>query len=414
MSTLTQVVTRTQPKSFASRIQRLGTEAAFHVAAQSREWATKGFEIYPFHLGDLNFSTPQNIIEAAIRSLYDGKTGYSPVEGILPLRKAIAEEIGFKRDVYYTPSNVSIQPGGKPIIGKFLQAVMQEGDEVLYPNPGYPIYESQIDYYGGIAVPYKYVQSDSGFILDLDLIEHMITDRTKIFIYNNHNNPFGSDSSEQEMEALAEIAIKYNLWVLSDEAYFDITYDTHPRSIVSIPGMLERTVILYTASKKYAMTGWRVGAAIGPERLIQIINKLNSNIEACTAHFSQWALLEALEGDQKGCKDILKELKIRRNKAVQCLNNIKGIQIKHPNSTFYLFVDVSEIMKRKGISNLEKLRTEALQKTGVSFCIREHFGRSEHNHNEFYLRLAYGGIDLNKIEEGLHKLKELFEDTYKH
>ena len=233
----------------ATRINRLGTETAFAVSAQARKWAAKGNKVYPFHLGDINLSTPLNIVEAANKYIVDGKNGYCPAEGILPLREVLADDVGIKRGVHFGPENVSVQPGGKPTIGKFIQAVMNPGDEVLYPNPGYPIYESQIEYHGGIAVSYRYDETDTGFAIDIEKLKTSVTDKTTALIYNNYNNPISAESSREEMEALAQIAIKYDLWVLSDDAYYEMLYDTKPQSIVNIPGMQERTVILYTFSK---------------------------------------------------------------------------------------------------------------------------------------------------------------------
>ncbi|RMF10534.1 MAG: aminotransferase class I/II-fold pyridoxal phosphate-dependent enzyme, partial [Candidatus Neomarinimicrobiota bacterium] len=299
----------------ADRLHRLGTETAFAVSAQAADWAAKGHKVYPFHLGDINLPTPENIVEATIRAIRDGKTGYCPGIGILPLREALAEDVGARRGVQYRAENVAIQPGGKPVIGKFISAVMNPGDEVLYPNPGYPIYESQIEFQGGVAVPYGYVETEDGFAIDLEALKDSITERTRILIYNNYQNPISAESSREEMEALAELALEHDWWVLSDEAYYEIRYGGTPRSIVALPGMQERTVILYTFSKKYAMTGWRLGAAIGPESVIQIISKLNTNHESCSNHFIQWAMIEALQGDQSGPRNILEELRRRRDAA---------------------------------------------------------------------------------------------------
>ena len=201
----------------ARRIDRLGTETAFAVSALAREWAAKGNKVYPFHLGDINLSTPQNIVDAANRYIVDGKNGYCPSEGILPLREALSEDVGSKRGVSYTPENISVQPGGKPTIGKFIQAIMNPGDEVLYPNPGYPIYESQIEYHGGTAVPYRYEETNTGFIIDIEKMKSSLTKQTTALIYNNYNNPISAESTREEMEALAELAIQNDLWVLSDD-----------------------------------------------------------------------------------------------------------------------------------------------------------------------------------------------------
>ncbi len=393
----------------ADRLSKLGTETAFKVSAQAAAWAEQGHKVYPFHLGDINLPTPQNIIDAAQKAIRDGYTGYCPGIGIMPLREALAEDVSKRRKVKYTAENVAIQPGGKPVIGKFISAVMNAGDEVLYPNPGYPIYESQIEFQGGVAVPYGYDETDEGFAINMEKLEAAITDKTRILIYNNYQNPISAESSEAEMAALAKLAVKHDLWVLSDEAYYEVRYGGTPRSIVTYPRMQERTVILYTFSKKYAMTGWRLGAAIGPDEVIQIISKLNTNAESCSNHFIQWAMVEGLTGDPSGPQQILAELQRRRDASVAGLNAIDGISIALPNSTFYLFPNVTQVMQRKGLTDVDKLKDLALEKTGVSFCTRNHFGRVLPGETEQFIRLAYSGISVSDIEEGLTKLKDYFE-----
>jgi len=395
---------------YAKQIKQLGTETAFAVSAQAKDWASKGNKVYPFHLGDLNMKTPPNIVEATMRAIQDGKTGYCPSEGILPLREALANDVGYRRGVDYNPENVAIQPGGKPTIGKFISAIMNPGDEVLYPNPGYPIYESQIEYQGGQAIPYSYIRTDSGFDIDLERLKDSISSNTVALIYNNYQNPISAESSRSEMEQIAEIAISNDLWVLADDAYYEIRYGGNSQSIVDIPGMKERTVVLYTFSKKYAMTGWRVGGSIGPEKLIKIIAKLNVNAESCTTHFIQEAMVEALIGDPSGPEQILSRLKKRRDVAVSGLNSIEGIDIPTPQSTFYLFPKVNDIMKKKGFKSVEDLQLGSLHNANVSFCTREHFGRPQEDEVDYFIRFAYSGISAEDIDEGLKKLKTYFED----
>ena len=393
----------------AKQLEKLGTETAFSVSAAAAAWGDKGNKIYPFHLGDINIPTPRNIVEATDKAIADGYTGYCPGAGIPELRAAIARDVGTKRDLNYSAENVSIQSGGKPVISKFIATVMNPGDEVLYPNPGYPIYESQIEYQGGIAVPYAYLETKKGFDLDLDSVKSKITPKTRALIYNNFQNPNSAESSQEEIEQLAELAIKYDLWVLSDEAYFEIQYSGKPESIVSLPGMQERSIILYTCSKRFAMTGWRLGAAIGPKSAIDIINKFNTNFESCTTHFIQKGLVEAIEGDTSGPDSIIEELRRRRDAAVAGLNAIDGISIAAPNSTFYLFPNVTDIMERKGFTDIDQLMDEALIETSVSFCTRKHFGRLLEGETNHYLRFAYSGIDIDDINEGMAKLKNYFE-----
>ena len=395
---------------FNTKLERLGTETAFAVSAQARAWAEKGNKVYPFHLGDINLPTPENIRDATTKFMNDSKNGYCPSEGIAELREALALDVGSKRGVEYGINNVVIQPGGKPTIWKFLAVVMNEGDEVLYPNPGYPIYESQIQYQGGVPVPYGYDETETGFAIDIEKLRSSITEKTTALIYNNYQNPISAASSQEEMEALAELAIEHDLWVLSDDAYYEIRYtDEPPRSIVTIPGMLERTVILYTFSKKFAMTGWRVGASIGPENVIKQIARFNVNDESCTNHFIQHALAETVGGDSSGAKALLSELKMRRDATRDSLNAIEGFHVPTPESTFYLYPNVTKVMANKGFADLDVFRTAALQSTGVSFCARHHFGTPLEGETDHYIRLAYSGIDQADIREGLAKLKSWIE-----
>ena len=322
------------------------------------------------------------------------------------MRQALADEISATHGVAYGPENVAVQPGGKPVIGKFLLALMDPGDEVLYPNPGFPIYESQIQFLGGVAKPYGFVPGEKNFLLDFDAIEASITPRTKLLIFNDLHNPTGAESTDSEREALAELAQKHDLYVLSDEAYWDIRYSGSSVSIASLPGMQERTVILYTFSKKFAMTGWRLGGAIGPKDLIAVIATMNVNQESCTSHFIQWAGVEALTGDQTGAQKILATLQASGvTPPCAALNAIDGVSCYSPEATFYLFPDVTGVMERKGFATYDELRKDALKKTGVSFCTRLHFGSELPGETRRYVRFAYSGISVDRIEEGLGKLK---------
>ncbi len=208
----------------AERMGRLGTETAFAVSAEANEWRSLGHTVYPFHLGDMDLPTPENIVEAAFRAIRDGKTGYCPNAGIPELREALAADVGASHGVAYGPENVAVQPGGKPVIEKFLLTLMDPGDEVLYPSPGFPIYESQIEFLGGVGKPYGFVPGERNFLLDFEAIEAAITPRTRLLIFNNLHNPTGAESPDEEIEALAELAVKHDLFVLSDEAYWDVRY----------------------------------------------------------------------------------------------------------------------------------------------------------------------------------------------
>lgn len=393
----------------ADRVASLGVETAFVVAAQAAAHAAAGNRVFPFHLGDLNLATPGNIKEAAYQALLDGKTGYTANVGIIELREALAEEFNRTRHTSYTPANVAVQPGGKPVISKFLLTVMNPGDEVLYPNPGFPIYESQIEFHGGVAVPYGTVPGESNFTFDLDGLEQAITDKTRILIVNDLHNPTSAECSAEDRRRIAELAVKHDLMVLLDEAYFDIHYNGQSASIISEPGMAERSVILYTFSKRFAMTGWRLGAALGPEEIIGLIGKLNVNDESCSNHFVQWAALEALTGDQSDVRAILEVLRQRRNRCVELLNTIEGVTCMRPEATFYLWPDVTDAMKNKGFTGYQEFIGDVLKRTGVSMCARSHFGKPLPGETRNYLRLAYSGIDLDMIEEGLARFKAYLE-----
>ena len=393
----------------AERIERLGTETAFAVSTEAAAFAAKGNRVYPFHLGDMNILTPANVMEAAVKAMKDGKTGYCPNAGIPQLREVLAADVSASHGIAYSMENVAIQPGGKPTIGKFIMALMNPGDEVLYPNPGYPIYESQIEFHGGIAVPYGYIEGKDNFDIDLDRLEKKITPKTKLLVLNDLQNPSGAECSAAELEKLAEMVHKHNLFVLCDEAYFDIRYEGKSNSFASLPGMAQRCVLLYTFSKKFAMTGWRLGATIGPKEIIDVIVKLNVNDESCPNHFIQYGAIEGLTGDQTEARQILATLKKRRDAAVGILNSIEGIHCFCPNATFYLFPNVTGAMQKKGLSDYDEFRKRVLAETGVSFCTRLHFGRPLPDEKNFYIRLAYSGIDTSEIKEGLGKFKAFIE-----
>lgn len=389
----------------ADRIKLLGTETAFAVSAEAAAFAAKGNKIYPFHIGDMNLTTPSTVVEGTIKAIKDGKTGYCPTAGIPQLREALAADINASHGTDYVMENVAVQPGGKPTIGKFVLALLNPGDEVLYPNPGYPIYESQIEFNGGVAVPYTYSEGKTNFVLDIDAIKEKITSRTRLLILNDLQNPTGAECSAEDLDELAKLAVKNDLIVLSDEAYFDIRYEGKSISIASIPGMRERTVLLYSFSKKFAMAGWRLGATIGPKEIIDVVAKLNVNDESCTNHFIQYGAVAGLTGDQTEVKELLNVLRERRDAAAEIINTIPGVRCFRPNATFYLFPNVTEMMMDNGYSDYETFRKDVLHKTGVSFCTRMHFGRSLPNEENFYIRIAYAGIDLAELKVGLNNLK---------
>ena len=389
----------------ARRVAGLGTETVFAVSAEAAKLAALGKTIYPFHLGDLNIPTADHIVEAMDKAIADGKTTYCANAGIAPLREALAADVSAARGVTYDADNVSLQPGGKPVIGKFLLAAMDPGDEVLYPDPGFPIYRSFIEFLGGVAVPYGFVLDGDRYRLDVEQLERAITPKTRILILNDLHNPTAAECTPDELERIARLAVEHDLLVLSDEAYFDVRFGGTSRSIVSLPGMQERTVILYTFSKKYAMTGWRVGAAVGPTPIVDIITRLNVNIESCVNHFVQYGALAALTGDQAGPREMMARLQGRRDAALELLNDMPGVVCPTPEATFYLYPDVTEAVRLTGCTGHEDFRRLLLDATGVSFCTRLHFGKAQPGETSYHLRLAYSGVTTAQIEEGLGLMK---------
>ena len=389
----------------AKRMDLLGSETAFAVSAEAAALAATGKKIFPFHLGDINLSTPKSVISAAKKAIDEGKTGYCPAPGIPELREAIAKDVGSARGIKYNIDNVSVQPGGKPSIGKYIAAMMEKGDSVLYPNPGYPIYESQIEFYKGTAIPYGYVNTSEGLKLDFNAIEIGIKNGAKHIFYNNYNNPTGASSSDEEIEKLAKLVIENDMFLISDDAYFDTLYEGKPKSIASFPGMYERTLTMYTFSKKFAMTGWRLGASIGPKNIIEQINRLNVNMESCTTHFVQYAGLAGLEAPKKETQDILDILKKRRDTLVEILNSIDGVEAHMPEAGFYVFPKITDLLKETRFSSVEDFRKIVLEDTGVSFCGRHHFGRPLKDESDSYIRLAFSGIDIDDLEEGMQLFK---------
>lgn len=393
----------------ADRIALLGTETAFAVSAEAAEFAGRGNEVFSFHLGDLDLRTPSTVIDGALAALRDGKTGYAPNAGIPQLREVLAADVAASHGVDYSMENVVVQPGGKPTIGKFFLALLNPGDEALYPNPGYPIYESQIEFNGGKAVPYGYIEGADNFEIDFDSLEAGITDKTRLLVLNDLQNPMGAECSIAEYERLADIVRRHDLYVLVDEAYFDIRYSGTSRSFVTQPGMVERSVILYTFSKKFAMTGWRLGASIGPKEVVDVIAEINVNDESCSNHFIQYGAIAGLQGDQTEVKQNVETLHIRRDAAVDALNGIEGVECFSPDATFYLFPNVTAAMANTGFDDYDEFRRAVLHATGVSFTTRLHFGRPVAAERERYIRFAYSGIDVDRVQEGIARFKEFCE-----
>ena len=288
---------------------RLGTETVFAVSAEAAALAAQGRTIYPFHLGDLNIPTAEPIVEAMERAVRDGKTTYCPNAGIAPLREALAADVGAARGVTYAAENVSVQPGGKPVIGKWLMAAMNMGDEVLYPNPGFPIYSSFIEFVGGVAVPYGYVDVGDRYTIDIDAIERRITPRTRLLILNDLHNPTAAECTSEELDRIAEIAVRHDLLVLSDEAYFDVRFQGASESHRLAPG--HGGAHRHPLHVQQEVRDDRLAARAprsGPQPIIDIITRMNVNMESCPNHFAQYGALEALTGDQAGPREMMARL----------------------------------------------------------------------------------------------------------
>jgi len=399
--------------AIAKRMDLLGSETAFAVSAEAANLASTGMKIYPFHLGDINLPTPPSIVSAANEAVKSGKTGYCPAPGIPELRKALGKDVGDARGLSYGIENVSIQPGGKPSIGKYIAAMMEKGDVVLYPNPGYPIYESQIEFYRGVAYPYGYVNTPEGLRLDFNAIEEGIKKGAKHIFYNNYNNPTGASSPDEEIERLANLVVENDMFLISDDAYFDTLYDGTPKSIASLPGMYKRTLTMYTFSKKFAMTGWRLGGAIGPKEIIEQITRLNVNMESCTTHFIQHAGVAGLNAPKSETQEILDRLQGRRDILVKILNGIEGVEAHMPEAGFYVFPKITNILQQIGFNNVEEFRKVVLKETGVSFCGRHHFGRPLETETDSYIRLAFSGIGKDDLQEGMNLFRNWIDSNTK-
>jgi aspartate/methionine/tyrosine aminotransferase len=389
----------------AKRMSRLGTETAYAVSLEAGSLKASGKTIYPFHIGDLNFRTPEVVVDACKKALDDGLHGYCPAAGIPELRAAMAEYYNETFGLRYSPENVSVQSGGKPAIGKFLQCLCNEGDEVLYPSPGYPIYESVANYLGTVPVSYQYeMMPDKTFKLDLAALKAKIRPGvTRAIFLNDFQNPMGVAHSRAELEAIAQLCKEHDIFVFSDDPYHAIRFNLDKEfvHIATIPGMADRTLCGFTFSKSYAMTGWRLGAAIGPKWLIEQVTKINTNDEACTTHFIQKAGVTALTHPEAKAftTAMVAELRVRRDLLAGEIDSVRGFTAFTPESTFYMMVDVTEAMRLMGVTDLELFRKRVLADTGVSFCTRAHFGTPIKGETVQLVRFAFSGVTVDVIKK---------------
>ena len=377
----------------ANRMNNLGTETAFEVLAKAKTLESQGRNIIHLEIGEPDFDTPSNIIKAAQQALSNGYTHYGPSSGLMEVRERIAQEVSETRNISVSANNVVITPGAKPIMFFTMLALVDEGDEVIYPNPGFPIYESMINFVGGIPVPMKLLAANN-FEIDLNEISNQISPKTKLMIINSPNNPCGSVISKENLTALAQLAQKNDITILTDEVYRKFLYEGEFFSPVSVPGMPERTIILDGFSKTYSMTGWRAGFGVMPEYLVEPISRLSTNSVSCTASFTQIATLEAMDGPQEEPMKMVEVFKKRRDMFVNGLNSISGINCPMPGGAFYVFPSIEGThMSSRQFANdlLEKHGVACL--AGESFgeygkgCIRFSFANSMENLNEALERI---------------------------
>jgi len=377
-------------------MSRIGVESAFEVLVKAKALEKQGKNIIHLEIGEPDFPTPKHVVEAGKQALDEGWTKYGATQGLLELRESIAAYISRTRNIKVGPQNVCVVPGGKPIMYFAIVALLESGDEAIYPNPGFPIYESMIKFQGAKPVPIP-LEESRGFSFDLDLLERSLTDRTKMVILNSPANPTGGIMPAEDVRRLAEILGKRDVMVLSDEIYSRICYTGEPVSIASFPGMQEKTIILDGFSKTYSMTGWRLGYGVMPEWLAEAVVKLMVNSNSCTASFTQRAGIAALEGPQDDVDRMVAEFRRRRDAIVKGLNDIPGISCSVPAGAFYAFPNV----KGTGLPSKD-LADMLLYEAGVACLDGNCFG----SHGDGYLRFSYAN-SLENIQEALNRIRKI-------
>ncbi|MBA3586861.1 MAG: pyridoxal phosphate-dependent aminotransferase [Chloroflexi bacterium] len=382
-------------------MERIGTETAFEAAARARALEATGREVIHLEIGEPDFDTPRNVSEAAARALLDeGATHYTAATGILPLREAIVADVKRWKGIDTTPEQVVVTPGAKPIMFYAMLALVDDGDEVIYPNPGFPIYESMARYVGGtpIAAP---LREGNDFRMDVDEVAGLITDRTKLLVFNTPHNPTGSILTHDDIRRLAELAVEHDLVVLADEIYSRLQYSGEPLSIATLPGMAERTITLDGFSKTFAMTGWRMGYGVLPEWLVPSFSRLVINSVSCTNAFAQAGAVEALTGPQDAADAMRTEFIARRELMVDGLNAIPGVSCVMPQGAFYTFPSVASFGRTSA-----EIADHLLYDSGVCGLAGTAFGA----HGEGYLRFSYANsrenlaLALERVAESLSKL----------
>jgi aspartate/methionine/tyrosine aminotransferase len=380
---------------FAKRTHHLAPEGAYQVLAKAGKLEAAGKEIIHFEIGQPDYETFSNVSLAGVRAISEGKTRYTDPAGIPALRKAIAEDAGRRRGIEISPDEVIVSPGGKPNLFFPTLALVEPGDEVIYPNPGFPTYEAMIGVAGGVPVPVPLLEKNN-FSFDLEAFDKLINKRTKMVILNSPSNPTGGVIPQADLEHIAAQVQKHDCWVMSDEIYARIAYDgLQVFSIASLPGMKERTIIVDGFSKSYSMTGWRLGFGIMPKALVDNVGLLLTHSLGSTAHFTQFAGVEAIVGPQTMVDGMVEEFQRRRDVIVAGLNAIPGFSCQRPQGAFYAFPNISGTgMGSSALANL------ILEKAGVALLPGSAFGQ----YGEGYLRLSYA-TSINVIEKGLARIR---------
>jgi aspartate/methionine/tyrosine aminotransferase len=358
-------------------MERLGTESAFEVLAKAKALEASGREVVHLEIGEPDFDTPEHVIAAAQQALDKGFTHYVPAPGIPELRTAVTEFLERTGRMTTSPDRVLITPGAKPIMFFTIMALCEEGDEVLYPDPGFPMYASIAAFAGAKPVPVP-LREENGFVIDPDELRSLVTDRTKLLILNSPHNPCGSASTPEQLRAIAEIAIEHDLVVLSDEVYWALRYDGDHHSVLDLDGMAERTILLDGWSKTFAMTGWRLGFGVFPQPLVEPVTRLLINSVSCTSAFSQYAAIAALEGPWDDVDRMLAAFRERREVIVSGLNAVPGVSCVEPGGAFYAFPNISEL----GLS-AATLADRLLDEAGVACLPGTSFGGYGENHLRF-------------------------------
>ncbi len=380
----------------AERMSRLGTETAFDVLARAKQLEAEGKPVIHLEIGEPDFDTPQHIIDAACEALNSGWTHYGPSAGDPELRQVIADHIQQSRGFPVAPDEVVVVPGAKPIIYWGITALVDQGDEVIYPNPGFPIYESMINFCGGKPVPIA-LREEIEFRLDPQELANLVTDKTRLIILNSPQNPTGGVLTQEDLEAIAEIAIENDVMVMSDEPYELVLYEGEHHSIAAVDGMKERTILLDCFSKSFAMTGWRLGYGVMNNELAAQIAKLQTNCTSCTTSFVQRAGIAALQGPMEASLAMVAEFKKRRDVIVDGLNAIPGISCLRPHGAFYVFPNVTGT----GI-DCRKLADMILEEASVAVLSGTAFGQ----YGEGYLRMSYAN-SVENIQEAVSRIHNL-------